>query len=43
VHRVLEKLRFADDLPIVQGRFRFGLGRSRILLSEKSMGASMGE
>jgi len=41
VHRVLEKLRFGDALPPVQQRFGFGLGRSRILFSEKSMGGQM--
>jgi hypothetical protein len=41
VHRVLEKLRFGDALPIVQQHFRFGFSRSRILLSEKSMRSQM--
>src|SRR5580704_15854755 len=35
------KLRFGDALSIVQRRFGFGLDRSRILLSEKSMGGQM--
>jgi len=41
VHRVFEKLRFDDPLPIIQRRFGLGLGRNRILLSEKSMGGQM--
>jgi hypothetical protein len=41
VHRVLEKLRLGNALPIVQQRFGLGLGCSRIFLSEKSMGGQM--
>jgi hypothetical protein len=41
MHRVLEKLRSGDALPNLQRRFGFGLGGSRILLSEKSMGGQM--
>src|ERR1700693_1206091 len=41
MHRVSEKLRFGDALPIVHQNFGFGLGASRILLSKKPMGGQM--